>query len=156
MRLLMDLLPSGAFGLSVALASSAAKATPAKDEVQRGDRSASTLSVASELQMIRDAVDEARAEMQVGREGYADDPDIRLAWWANGNGFGWGNGGRAWGNGGYPAWANARPWANGWGNGGWFNAGPWRNGGPWGNGGWHNGGRPWGNGGWHNWRNAGY
>jgi rSAM-associated Gly-rich repeat protein len=150
LQLLTSLLPSGAFGLSVALASSAAKATPVEPEPQRA-APPSTFSVAEELQAIRDGVDQARVEMLGGLKGQSTDPDVRLAFWLNGNGLGWGNGGSVWGNGGYPAWTNVRPWGNGWGNGGWFNAGPWRNGG-----GWHNGGG-WGNGGgWHNWRNGGW
>jgi hypothetical protein len=68
-----------------------------------------------------------------GHVGEIPDRDVRLAWWLNGNGLGWGNGGRVWGNGGYPAWGNARPWGNGW--GGWVNAAPWNN---WRNGGWRN------------------
>lgn len=152
LRFLTTLLPSGAFGISVALASGAAKATPAQGDQARTEPEPSTFSVAAELQAIRDAVDEASADMAGGVSGRIADPDINLAWWLNTNGLGWGNGGRVWGNGGYPAWGNVRPWGNGWGNGGWFNAGPWRNGG-WGNGAWRNG--PWGNG-WHNWRNGGW
>ncbi len=73
-----------------------------------------------------------------GQVGGVNGPDVRLAYWLNGNGLGWGNGGRVWGNGGWPGWGNVRPWGNGWGNGGW------------GNGGWGNGG------GWHNWHNGGW
>jgi hypothetical protein len=154
-KLLTSLLPGGAFGLSVALASGAAKAAPTQPEPQRTEPETSSFSVASELQTIRDAVDEVSADMRGGLHGQVNDPDIQLAWWLNTNGLGWGNGGLAWGNGGYPSWSNVRPWNNGWGNGGWFNAGPWRNGG-WGNGGaWRNGGGPWGNG-WHNWHNGGW
>lgn len=144
LRFLTALLPAGAFGLSFVLASSAAKATATDGEKPRADGGSGTFSVAAELQAIRDAVDEARTEITGGQSGQTSDPDIRLAWWLNGNGLGWGNGGRVWGNGGYPAWGNAHPWGNGWGNGGWHNGG-WGNGG-WGNGGWHN----WHNGGWRN------
>jgi rSAM-associated Gly-rich repeat protein len=132
LQFLTALLPAGAFGLSVALASNAAKATVSEEEQPRVDRGPATFSVANELQAIRDAVDEARAEITGGQVGQTTDGNVRLAWWLNGNGLGWGNGGRVWGNGGYPGWGNVRPWGNGWGNGGW------------GNGGWHN---------WHNWRN---
>jgi hypothetical protein len=147
LQFLTALLPAGVFGLSMALAPSAAKATPTEGDKGRSDAEANRFSVSEELQAIRDAVDEASSEIQGGQTGAINHGDVRLAWWLNNNGLGWGNGGLAWGNGGYPAWANARPWGNGWGNGGWRNAGPWGNG-------WHNGG-PWGNG-WHNWRNGGW
>ena len=52
LQLLTSLLPSGAFGLSVALASGAAKATPVEPEPQRA-APPSTFSVAEELQAIR-------------------------------------------------------------------------------------------------------
>jgi hypothetical protein len=139
LRLLTALLPAGAFGLSIALASTAAKATPTEGDKPRADDGTNRFSIADELKAIRDGVDEARAEMQGGESGRIDHPDIRLAWWLNNNGLGWGNGGARWGNGGYPAWGNVRPWGNGWGNGGWRNAAPWHNG-------WHN----WHNGGWRN------
>jgi rSAM-associated Gly-rich repeat protein len=135
LRLLTALLPAGAFGLSIALASTAAKATPTEGDKPRADDGTNRFSIADELKAIRDGVDEARAEMQGGESGRIDHPDIRLAWWLNNNGLGWGNGGARWGNGGYPAWGNVRPW----GNGGWRNAAPWHNG-------WHN----WHNGGWRN------
>ena len=140
LQFITALLPAGAFGLSVALASNAAKATPTTDadQLRRPDAGTNAGSVSAELQAIRDAVDEARTEMGGGQVGGISDPDIRLAYWLNGNGLGWGNGGRSWGNGGWPGWGNARPWGNGWGNGGW------------GNGGWGNGG------GWHNWHNGGW
>jgi hypothetical protein len=133
------------------LAPSAAKATTTEGDKPRADPGPHGASVSAELQAIRDAVDEARIEMHGGQIGGMSGPDVQLAFWLNGNGLGWGNGGRVWGNGGYPSWANARPWGNGWGNGGWLNGGPPR---PWGNGGWGNGGREWGNGGWHNWHNG--
>jgi hypothetical protein len=152
LRFLTALLPAGAFGLSVALASSAAKATPVEPQQPRTEPDIDTFSVANELQAIRDAVDEASAGILGGHVGQIPDADIRLAWWLNGNGRGWGNGGHVWGNGGYPAWGNGRPWGNGW--GGWVNSAPWGNGG-WHNGGWHNGG--WRNGGpWGNWHNGGW
>ena len=74
------------------------------------------VAVAKRLQEIRDAVSAfAPAGIPEDRASVAD-PDIMLAWWGNGNGRGWGNGGRGWGNGSGPRW----------GNGGWHN---WRNGG---------------------------
>jgi hypothetical protein len=139
LQFLTALLPTGVFGLSMALAPNAAKATPIEGGKGRTDADLNRFSVSEELQAIRDAVDEASTEMKGGQTGEINHPDIRLAWWLNENGRGWGNGGLRWGNGGYPAWGNARPWGNGWGNGGWRNAGPWGNG-------WHN----WHNGGWRN------
>ena len=140
LRFLTALLPAGAFGLSVALAASASKAAPVEPKQPRTEPEVDAFSVANELQAIRDAVDEASVEIQGGHVGQIPDPNIRLAWWPNGNGLGWGNGGHVWGNGGYPSWGNARPWGNGW--GGWVNSVPWgngwRNGGGWGNGGWRN------------------
>ena len=61
---------------------------------------------------------------QGGQVGDVSEPDVRLACWLNGNGLGWGNGGRVWGNGGWPGWGNARPGAMAgatadWGNGHW-------------------------------------
>ena len=138
LQFLTALLPAGVFGLSMALAPNAAKATPVEGDKSRADDASKVFSVSEELQSIRDAVDQASTEMQGGQTGQINDRDIRLAWWLNNNGLGWGNGGLRWGNGGYPAWGNARPWGNGWGNGGWRKAGPWGNG--WHNGGWHNGG----------------
>jgi hypothetical protein len=132
---LTALLPAGAFGLSLALASNAAKATATEGEAPRLDNGTNTRSVANELQAIRDAVDEASTEIADGRIAHTGNPDVRLAWWLNGNGLGWGNGGAVWGNGGYPPWGNVRPWGNGWGNGGWGNGGGWHN---WRNGGWRN------------------
>ena len=67
LQLLTSLLPSGAFGLSVALASGAAKATPVEPEPQRA-APPSTFSVAEELQAIRDGVDEVRGPRD-GRAG---------------------------------------------------------------------------------------
>ncbi len=132
---LTALLPAGAFGLSLALASNAANATATEgDSPPLEPTGANTLSVANELQAIRDAVDEAKTEID-GAVSHVDNPDVRLAFWLNGNGLGWGNGGQVWGNGGYAPWANARPWGNGWGNGGWGNGGGWHN---WRNGGWRN------------------
>jgi rSAM-associated Gly-rich repeat protein len=124
---LAALLPAGALGMSVSLASVDAAAALSSGESkaqQPGD-------VAKRLQTIRGSVSDALE--QYGRDGQpfvAVDPETQLAWWGNGwhGGWGW----RGWG------------WHGGWGNGGWHNGG-------WGNGGWHNGG--WGNwhNGWHNW-----
>ena len=124
-RVLAALLPAGAFGLSISLASADAAAALSQDgtgdSIKPGD-------VAKRLQSIRATVSEAVEQYAKDGEPFvAVDPGMRLAWWGNG---GWRNGG--WRNGG---WHNG-----GWGNGGWHN---------WGNGGWHN----WGNG-WHNWGNG--
>jgi rSAM-associated Gly-rich repeat protein len=122
-RALAALLPAGAFGLSVSLASADAAATASSD----GARTKTPGEIAEQLQSIRLSVSEALEKYAKDREPFvAIDPDTQLAWWGNGwhGGWGWHNGG--WHNGG---------WGNGWHNGGWGN-------------GWHNGG--WGNG-WHNW-----
>jgi len=133
LRALTQLLPSGAFGLSVSLASADAAAIAAAhpEESKSG-------SVAERLRSIRNDVSSAIEQYRKdGAPFVAVDPEQRLAWWGNGgwrNG-GWHNWGNGWHNGG---WGN---WHNGWGNGGWHN---------WGNGGWHNWGNGWNNG-WHNW-----
>jgi rSAM-associated Gly-rich repeat protein len=106
----------GVAGLSSALAfPSEAKST------DPDVASAEPVAVAQRLQEIRDAVSafDAGALPKDGAHGAVAGPDIKLAWWGNGNGRGWGNGGRRWGNGPGPRW----------GNGGWHN--------------WHNGGRHW-------------
>lgn len=117
LRALAQLLPSGAFGLSVSLAAAnaAATATPPPEE-KNG-------SVAERLQTIRNDVSGAIEQYRKDGEPFvAVDPEQQLAWWGNG---GWRNGG----------WHN---WGNGWHNGGWGNGG-WHN---WGNG-WHNGWHNW-------------
>ncbi len=125
LRVLAALLPAGALGLSMGLASADSLAATSS-----GERTASPDpgSVALRLKAIRASVSVVvrlnEAEVAAG------EAEPQLAWWGNG---GWRNGGWGWHNGG---WHNG-----GWGNGGWHNGG-------WGNGGWHNGG--WGNG-WHNW-----
>jgi rSAM-associated Gly-rich repeat protein len=122
-RALAALLPAGAFGFSVSLASADAAATASSD----GTKTKNPGEVAEQLQSIRLSVSEALEKYAKDREPFvAVDPETQLAWWGNGwhRGWGWHNGG--WHNGG---------WGNGWHNGGWGN-------------GWHNGG--WGNG-WHNW-----
>jgi len=125
-RHLAALLPAGALGMSVSLASIDAAAALSSGESQArqpGD-------VAKRLETIRGSVSDALEKY--GRDGepfVAVDPETQLAWWGNG----WHGGWHGWG------------WHGGWGNGGWHNGG-------WGNGGWRNGG--WGNGwhnGWHNW-----
>jgi rSAM-associated Gly-rich repeat protein len=134
LRALSLLLPTGALGISVALASAPAKAMVVPDPSSDG-----ASGVAARLQAIRAGV--TMLDSQTPSPGA--DPNVTKAWWANGipwvNVAPWGNGGfrnGGWGNGGF-------------GNGGWGNGG-FRNGG-WGNGGFANGG--WGNG-WHNgWRN---
>ena len=113
---LLELLPKGIVGVSMALAAADAGATtlaPSPEDT----------SVTLRLEALRGSVGEAWKQAQQKSEPYvAVDPDSLLAWWGNG---GWHNGG----------------WHNGsWGNGG----ASWHNGG-WGNGGagWHNGFRNW-------------
>ncbi len=113
---LVELMPKGVIGVSMALAvadASAATLTPPPE-----DRS-----VSMRLEALRGSIAEAWKEAQQKSEPYVGvDPDSKLAWWGNG---GWHNGG----------------WHNGsWGNGG----ASWHNGG-WANGGavWHNGFRNW-------------
>ena len=127
-RALAALLPAGAFGLSVSLASADAAASLSQDS----DPALKPGEVAKRLQSIRISVSDAMAKYAKDGEPFvAVDPETQLAWW----GKGWHNGGWGWHNGG---WHNGG-WGNGWHNGGWGNG--WHNGG-WGNG-WHNG--------WHNW-----
>jgi rSAM-associated Gly-rich repeat protein len=124
-RALAALLPAGAFGLSVSLASADAAATASPDT---GAQPKKPGEVAERLQSIRLSVSDALQQYAKDGEPFvAVDPEKQLAWWGNG----WHNGGWGWHNGG---WHNGG-WGNGWHNGGWGN-------------GWHNGG--WGNG-WHNW-----
>jgi rSAM-associated Gly-rich repeat protein len=120
-RALAALLPAGALGLSVSLASADAAATLSSDSSPKAKRPGN---VAERLQSIRASVSEAVEQYaKDGKPFVAVDPETQLAWWGNG---GWRNGG----------WRNG-----GWGNGGWHN---------WGNGGWHNWGNGWHNG-WLNW-----
>ncbi len=116
---LAQLLPSGAFGLSVSLAATQANATAVPEAARSG-------SVAERLESVRRDVSEAIEQYRKDGEPFvAVDPGQQLAWWGNG---GWRNGGwHNWGNG----WHNG--WGNGWHNGGWGN---------WGNG-WHNGWHNW-------------
>lgn len=118
-KALAALLPLGAFGVSVVLAATPAKAAAAPLDVSQRD-------VARRLQAIRGAVSELAASQ--ADEDAAADPNVQKAQWLN-----WGI--PSWRNGG---WNN---WRNGWGNGGWNNwHNGWRNGG-WNN--WHNGWRNW-------------
>jgi rSAM-associated Gly-rich repeat protein len=129
-RALATLLPAGAFGLSVSLASADASATATADGANKPKKPGE---IAERLQSIRLSVSEALQEYAKDGEPFvAVDPEQQLAWWGNGW-RGWHNGGWGWHNGGW-GWHNGG-WGNGWHNGGWGN-------------GWHNGG--WGNG-WHNW-----
>src|SRR5882757_4259187 len=108
-RALAALLPAGALGLSVSLASADAAATLASDGSAQANGSAQAKrpgNVAERLQSIRASVSDAVE--QYGKDGkpfVAVDPETQLAWWGNG---GWRNGG----------WRNG-----GWGNGGWHNWG---------------------------------
>jgi rSAM-associated Gly-rich repeat protein len=131
LRALSILLPAGALGASVALASTSAVAFVPPS--QEATSPAAGKNVATRLQAIRTSVSALAADAE--RQSQTD-PNVRLAWWGNG-GFG--------------------PWRFGWGNGGHWHNGGWRNGGwgngGWGNGGWHNWHNGWHNG-WHNfWRN---
>jgi rSAM-associated Gly-rich repeat protein len=122
LRVLSLLLPAGALGISVALASAPAKAMVVPDPAAKATSGAG---VAERLQAIRVGVSQLDRELLTPT---GDDPNIAKAWWANG--VPWFNGGfrnGGWGNGGFR-------------NGGWGNGG-FRNGG-WGNG-WHNGWRNW-------------
>jgi rSAM-associated Gly-rich repeat protein len=128
LKALSVLLPAGALGASIALASAPAEASASATSGTTFPP-ASTQSVSARLQTIRTSVSEI-AGMQPGQ--LDGDPKMTLAWWGNG---GWGRWHMGWGNG-------------GWGNGGWHN---WNNGWHnWGNGGWHNWGNGWHNF-WHNW-----
>jgi rSAM-associated Gly-rich repeat protein len=116
LSVLAALLPAGALGLSISLASADAAATAAPDSSAAAIGKSG--SVASRLQAIRDSVS---VVLKTGTKD-SEDPSVttaetQLAWWGNG---GWRNGG----------WRNG-----GWGNGGWHNGG-------WGNG-WHNGWHNW-------------
>jgi rSAM-associated Gly-rich repeat protein len=128
LRVLSLLLPAGALGISVALASAPAKAMVVPDPSSQVKPESG---VAARLQAIRAGVSMLDSETAPP----AGDPNITKAWWANGL-----------------PWVNVVPWGNGgFRNGGWGNGG-FRNGG-WGNGGFRNGG--WGNGGWGNgWHNG--
>src|SRR5262245_47296987 len=106
-RALASLLPAGALGLSVSLASADAAATASSDpDVKKPE------DIAQRLQSIRLSVSDALEQYAKDGEPFvAIDRETQLAWWGNG---GWRNGGwrnAGWGNGG---------WHN-WGNGGWHN-----------------------------------
>ena len=109
-RALAALLPAGALGLSVSLASADAAATLAYDS---GTTARKPGNVAERLQSIRASVTDAVGQYSKdGKPFVAVYPETQLAWWGNGgwrNG-GWRNGG--WGNGGWHNWGNG--WHNGW------------------------------------------
>jgi rSAM-associated Gly-rich repeat protein len=128
------LLPAGALGISMALASAPAEAVVVPNP-NAPSTAAPDGSVSARLQAIRDGVSTIASRPPASTAG--DALNILKTWWGNG---GWGRWHGGWGNGGW-GWRNG-----GWGNGGWRNGG-WGNGG-WGNGGWHNGGWP---NFWHNW-----
>jgi rSAM-associated Gly-rich repeat protein len=121
---LAALLPAGALGLSVSLASAGAEAATSSDTMAKKSGS-----VAERLQSIRESVSGALNEMPKANEPFLKvDPDKRLAWWGNG---GWNNWGNGWRNGGWNNWGNGlivpmplfspfNNWGNGWHNG-------WRN-----------------------------
>ncbi len=131
-KALSAILPAGAVGASMLLASASTEALAVSN--QNNNAPASGQSVSTRLQEIRAGISDMSGSATDPTE---DGAKAEPAWWGNG---GWGRWHLGWGNGG---WHNG-----GWRNGGWGNG--WHNGG-WGNGGWHNGG--WGNG-WHNfWHN---
>jgi rSAM-associated Gly-rich repeat protein len=123
MKSLAWLLPTGALGVSVALASAAAQASPADGSRLNDTAKPGKAPVSERLQAIRDAVSTLTAPDSGLTTGEAKDSNIIQAWWGN-----W----HPWGN-----WGWHPGWGNGWHNGGWGN---WHNA-PWGN--WHNY--------WHNW-----
>ena len=128
LKTLSILLPAGALGASIALATAPAQASTGTT-ADIVSLSAPDAGVAARLAAIRTAFSEIAGSL--GTKPVVEG-ETQLAWWGNGGWgrwhFGWGNGG--WGNGGWHNWGNG--WHN-WGNGGWHN---------WGNG-WHNF--------WHNW-----
>ena len=122
-KILSQLLPAGALGMTLLLGTSAARATP---EAPAGAAAeASPLSVAVRLAAIRDAVsDVARIDA------VAPDDQVRRVTWANFDIYwpfwnDWHNGWRNWHNDWKNGWNNWRNgwnnWANGWHNGGWHN-----------------------------------
>jgi rSAM-associated Gly-rich repeat protein len=124
---LSTLLPAGALGISMALASATSEAQAASS--QNISKPASGNGVSARLQAIRNGVSAVTSQAAAKA---VKNPNLLQVWWGNG---GWGRWHGGWGG-----------WHGGWGNGGWRNGG-WGNGG-WGNGGWHNGGWP---NFWHNW-----
>ena len=127
LRALAALLPAGALGMSISLASAGAMAMASPGPVQA--EPAKPASVALRLQAIRTSVSEVLDHAAKASNDPTADRETQLAWWGNGGWRNWGNGfNNGWGNGGLLA-----PLLSPFGNGGWNN---------WGNG-WHNG--------WHNW-----
>ena len=107
-RALAALLPAGAFGLSVSLASADAAATASPDAAAQPKKPGE---VAERLQSIRLSISDALQQYaQDGEPFVAVDPEKQLAWWGNG----WHNGGWGWHNGGF-GWHNGG-WGNGWHN----------------------------------------
>ena len=89
-RALAALLPAGAFGLSVSLASADAAATASPDA---GAQPKKPGEVAERLQSIRLSVSDALQQYAKDGEPFvAVDPEKQLAWWGNG----WHNGGWGW------------------------------------------------------------
>ena len=81
-RALAALLPAGAFGLSVSLASADAAATASADT---GAQPKSPGEVAERLQSIRLSVSDALQQYAKDGEPFvAVDPEKQLAWWGNG------------------------------------------------------------------------
>ena len=107
-RALAALLPAGALGLSVSLASADAAATLSSDSSSKARQPGN---VAERLQSIRASVSDAVEQYaKDGKAFVAVEPETQLAWWGNG---GWRNGGwHNWGNGGWHNWGNG--WHNGW------------------------------------------
>src|SRR5258708_5270209 len=99
-RALAALLPAGALGFSVSLASADATAALSSDGAMQAKKPGE---IAKQLQSIRLSVSDALAQYAKDGEPFvAVDPETQLAWWGNGwrgwhGGWGWHNGG--WGNG---------------------------------------------------------
>ena len=89
-RALAALLPAGAFGLSVSLASADAAATPRSEAVPR-PRSPATLQSVCNPSALRSPM-HVEQYAKDGEPFVAVDPETQLAWWGNG---GWRNGGWA-------------------------------------------------------------
>lgn len=109
-KILSAMLPAGALGMSIGLASAAVPTQPASSGPGPDD---AANSVANRLQTIRDAVSAAAEHAATNGVKVEQNQDgTRQAWWGNG---GWRNGG--WGNGGWHNWGNGwHNWGNGWHN----------------------------------------